>query len=143
MDIPVIPGINMPLEPRQIINSPFGIGLASMIGRFTPYWLGYRIAFFAANRISARKDWKLVRAARCNQWVIHGEQLNGHALDQVVAENKRLNAARENLKAQKAELETQIMLSKQLGFIDDGISIAIQSNIQEINKMITGLIKCL
>ncbi len=77
----------MLLEPRQIINSPFGIGLANMIGRFTPYWLGYRIAIFAADRISARKDWKLVRAARCNQWVIHGEQLNGNALDQVVVEN--------------------------------------------------------
>ena len=77
----------MSLEPRKIINSPFGLSLANLIGKFTPYWLGYRIAIFAADRISARKDWKLVHAARCNQWVVHGEQLKGPALDKVVAEN--------------------------------------------------------
>jgi site-specific DNA recombinase len=38
--------------------------------------------------------------------------LKGFPEDQVVAENKRLNAARENLKAQKAELETQIKASQ-------------------------------
>jgi phosphatidylinositol dimannoside acyltransferase len=74
-------------EPRKIINSPFGLGLANLIGRCTPYWLGYRIALYIADRISARKDWKLVHATRCNQWVVHGEQLEGPALDQVVEEN--------------------------------------------------------
>jgi site-specific DNA recombinase len=39
--------------------------------------------------------------------------LKGFPEDQVVAENKRLNAARENLKAQKVELETRIEASQE------------------------------
>jgi site-specific DNA recombinase len=39
--------------------------------------------------------------------------LKGFPEDQVVAENKRLNAARENLQAQKTELETQIKASQE------------------------------
>jgi KDO2-lipid IV(A) lauroyltransferase len=77
----------MTLDPRNIINSPFGLSLAYLLGRCTPYWLGHRIAFFAADRIAACKDWKLVRAARCNQWIAYGEQLNGRVLDKAVAEN--------------------------------------------------------
>lgn len=42
-----------------------------------------------------------------------------------------------------AELETQIMLSEQLGFLKGELSKDIQVNISEINRMITGLIKCL
>lgn len=42
-----------------------------------------------------------------------------------------------------AELETQIMLSEQLGFLKGEPSKDIQVNISEINRMITGLIKCL
>jgi len=79
----------MPLEARKIINSPYGLNLAYAIGRYMPYWLGRRIAIFASDFISARQDWKMVRAARCNQWVVRGEQVNGHDLDQVVKENFR------------------------------------------------------
>jgi four helix bundle protein len=42
-----------------------------------------------------------------------------------------------------AELETQVILSEQLGFSKNEQSQNILSNINEINKMITGLIKCL
>jgi lauroyl/myristoyl acyltransferase len=77
----------MSLEPRRIINSTFGLNLAYLIGQYTPYWLGIRIALFAADRISRRKDWKMVGAARANQWVVRGEQLEGAALDKVVEEN--------------------------------------------------------
>jgi len=79
----------MSLEPRNIINSPFGLSLAYLIGRYTPYWLGHRIALFIADRISARKGWKMVRATRSNQWVVNGEQLEGVVLDKAVAENFR------------------------------------------------------
>jgi lauroyl/myristoyl acyltransferase len=79
----------MNLDPRTIINSPFGLKLAYLIGRYTPYKLGHQIALFAADRISARKDWKMVRAARCNQWVAHGEQLGGSTLNKVVGDNFR------------------------------------------------------
>jgi KDO2-lipid IV(A) lauroyltransferase len=79
----------MSLEPRRIINSPFGLSLAYLIGSTMPYRLGHWIALFAADRISARKGWKMVHAARCNQWVVHGGQLEGAALDRVVEENFR------------------------------------------------------
>ncbi len=42
-----------------------------------------------------------------------------------------------------AELETQIILSEQLGFSKNEQCQNILSNINEINKMTTGLIKCL
>jgi four helix bundle protein len=42
-----------------------------------------------------------------------------------------------------AELETQIILSEELMFLKKEQSKDIQDNINEINKMITGLIKCL
>jgi len=42
-----------------------------------------------------------------------------------------------------AELETQIILSEQLNFLKNKQSESIQSNINEVNKMIMGLIKCL
>jgi len=79
----------MNLDPRTIINSPFGLKLAYLIGRYTPDWLGCWIALFAADRISARKGWKMIRAARCNQWVAYGEKLDGGALNKVVGENFR------------------------------------------------------
>jgi lauroyl/myristoyl acyltransferase len=79
----------MTVDPRIIINSPFGLGFANLVGRFTPSWLGYRIAINIANIISSRKSWRMVRATRGNQWVVHGEKLDGPALDKVVAENYR------------------------------------------------------
>jgi lauroyl/myristoyl acyltransferase len=79
----------MNLNPRAIINSPFGLQIAYLIGRYTPERLGHRIALFAADCISARKSWKMVRAARCNQWVAHGERLGESALNKVVGDNFR------------------------------------------------------
>jgi phosphatidylinositol dimannoside acyltransferase len=82
----------MPKDPRQIINSPLGLSIALMIGRYTPNRLGYRIVDFVADRIAARKDWQLVQAVRLNQWVVHGEILNQAALDEAVRENFRSTA---------------------------------------------------
>jgi lauroyl/myristoyl acyltransferase len=79
----------MTFDARKIINTPFGLNFAYLIGRYTPYSLGYRIALFVADWISARKDWKLVRAARCNQWVAYDGQLDGRALSKVVGKNFR------------------------------------------------------
>ncbi len=42
-----------------------------------------------------------------------------------------------------AELETQVLLSEELGFLKKDKNKDILSNIDELNKMITGLIKCL
>lgn len=79
----------MPLDARNIINSPYGLNLANFIARYTPNWLGYRIAIWAADFISSQRNWKMVRAARCNQWVVHNEHLEGRALDWAVHQNFR------------------------------------------------------
>jgi four helix bundle protein len=42
-----------------------------------------------------------------------------------------------------AELETQVLLSEELGFFKKDGGMDINANINETNKMITGLIKCL
>ena len=74
------------IEPQQIINSRFGIGLVSTLGRVLPPRLGYGIARFAAGRIAARRDWKMVQAVRANQWVACGGKLEKEALDMIVRE---------------------------------------------------------
>ncbi len=76
-------------DARKIINSPFGLSVARLIGRFTPYWLGHSIAYSAADRISSRSDWPLVKAARLNQWMVHGAGLDSPSLDQAVKANFR------------------------------------------------------
>jgi lauroyl/myristoyl acyltransferase len=80
---------NMSFEPRKIINSSFGINSAYLIGKYMPNWLGQRFVALTADWISAHKHWNLVQAVRCNQWVARGENINGHALDDVVRENFR------------------------------------------------------
>jgi lauroyl/myristoyl acyltransferase len=80
---------NMTDEAREIINSPYGLNLAYFVARKVPERQGRRFATFVADFISARKSWKMVMAARCNQWVAHDEKLEGHALDQVVRETFR------------------------------------------------------
>jgi phosphatidylinositol dimannoside acyltransferase len=82
----------MPVDPRKIINSPFGLRFAYLLGKYTPFWLGHRIAIFAADRIAARRGWKLVRTVRCNQWIVHGKNPENEALDQLVRQNFRHTA---------------------------------------------------
>jgi lauroyl/myristoyl acyltransferase len=82
----------MTIEARNIINSPMGLNLAYMIGRYTPQSFGHRIAKFGADRISARKSWKMVRAARLNQWVAYGKNISSSALDDAVRLNFRATA---------------------------------------------------
>ena len=74
----------MKIDPRSIINSRLGIGLALMLGRSVPPGIGYRVAYFMADRVAARKQWDLVRAARANQWVASQETLSATELDQAV-----------------------------------------------------------
>jgi len=42
-----------------------------------------------------------------------------------------------------AELETQIIISKELGFVKEEKKMMILEKSNELNKMVTGLIKCL
>lgn len=79
----------MSLDPRKIINSPLGLSLAYLIGRYTPDWLGQRIAVLIADYISSQAGWKMVRAVRANQWVASGEKLDKEALDKIVTTSFR------------------------------------------------------
>jgi phosphatidylinositol dimannoside acyltransferase len=78
-------------DTRNLINN--NVGLAAVVARLTPAWLGYPLAFFLADRIAGRKNWAMVRAVRANQWVVSGEKLSGKALDHQVRETFR-NTAR-------------------------------------------------
>jgi len=82
----------MTIDPQKIINTPFGLSVANFIGRYTPNRLGHSIVDSMADFISAHKDWKAVRAARLNQWVVRGENLASEALDEAVRENFRYTA---------------------------------------------------
>jgi lauroyl/myristoyl acyltransferase len=68
------------------------VKIAAMIARLTPPWLGYRLASFLADRISARRQWAMVKAVRANQWVVSEEKLSGKALDQQVRKTFRNTA---------------------------------------------------
>ena len=74
---------------RNLINSPYGLNLAYAIGRYMPVSVGQRTAKLVADFISARKSWKMVRATRCNQWVVHGKRTTGNELDLAVRQNFR------------------------------------------------------
>ena len=90
---PSHPGMIMEKDPQNIITSPLGLAIAYAIGRYTPNWLGHRLTDLGADFIASRKDWKMVQAARLNQWVVRGENPDQVALDAAVHENFR-NTAR-------------------------------------------------
>jgi phosphatidylinositol dimannoside acyltransferase len=82
----------MPVDPQKTINSPLGLNIALLIGRYTPNRIGHPLVDFAADRISARKGWKMVRSVHLNQWVVNGENLNQAGLDNAVRKNFRSTA---------------------------------------------------
>jgi KDO2-lipid IV(A) lauroyltransferase len=71
-------------DTRRMVNSSIGVGLAAFLARAAPPWLGYRIAYFLADRLAGRRGWGMVRAVRANQWVVSGGRLRGAALDEQV-----------------------------------------------------------
>ncbi len=72
---------------RKLINSPLGLKIATTLGKYTPDWIGRKIAISIANFISAHKRWRMVRAIRCNQWVVSGQEMDQQILDSLVAKN--------------------------------------------------------
>lgn len=61
-----------------------GVGLAYGLGRVVPPSLGLRLADWIGRGLSRQRGQAMVRAVRCNQWVVSGGQLNGPALDRAV-----------------------------------------------------------
>jgi phosphatidylinositol dimannoside acyltransferase len=71
---------------QQLINSPSGVRLASLLGRGLPPRVGYALADLVARQIAKRTDFELVQAVQANQWVVRGENLSAQELDLVVRE---------------------------------------------------------
>jgi KDO2-lipid IV(A) lauroyltransferase len=55
------------------------------LARTLPPVLGYRVAFFLANRIANRRSLDMVQAVRANQWVVHGQEPSAAELDEIVS----------------------------------------------------------
>ena len=82
----------MTIDLQQVINSSFSLRVVSSLARRLPPWLGYRIADGFAARIAQRRDSRLVRAIRLNQWMASRESLQGEALDRAVRNTLRYSA---------------------------------------------------
>ena len=74
----------MAVRIEQLVYSATGLKAAAFIARVTPPKLGYAVCRSAARWIAARRDSELVRAVRCNQWVIGGEDPSPQYLDRGV-----------------------------------------------------------
>ncbi len=83
----------MAVEAQKFISSRYGLDVAYFVGRYTPAHYGHRLADVLADYLSSRKTWKMVQAARLNQWVVHGEDLDRKGLDELVRQTFR-NTAR-------------------------------------------------
>lgn len=82
----------MTIDLQQVINSSLSLRVVSSLARRLPPWLGYRIADGFAARIAQRRDSRLIRAIRLNQWMASRESLQGEALDQAVRNTLRYSA---------------------------------------------------
>jgi len=80
------------MDLQQVINSPFAVSLAALIGRIVPPGIGYPLCDLIGDQIAARRASKVTRAVRANQWVIRGGNLEEGALDRAVRETLRSSA---------------------------------------------------
>src|SRR5574341_1068081 len=82
----------MSREVQEIITSRFGVEFASFLGRMMPPRPGHYLADFIADRIAARREWRIVRAVRANQWVVSREKLEGERLSRAVRQTFQATA---------------------------------------------------
>jgi len=71
------------MDLQKLANSRFGVGLTLWIGRTMPLKLSYRLVDIFA-RMIARRDNKLTRTIKANQWVARGEISSPEELNQAV-----------------------------------------------------------
>lgn len=82
-------GCGVMVNLQQLINSSLSLRLVSALARSVSPRLGYPIAYFIAGQLARQRKSPVIQAVRSNQWVIHGKQLSGEALDRAVHENLR------------------------------------------------------
>jgi len=74
----------MAISLSRITDSPNAIRLVMALGHLLPRRLGHLVAGLVARQMAGRRDSPLVRAIRCNQWVVSGGTLEKAALCQAV-----------------------------------------------------------
>lgn len=74
------------VDLQQVLNSSLSLRLASTLAGRLPPRVGYGMAYAIARQIARQRHSNVVRAVRANQWVIHGEVMDGETLDHVVGE---------------------------------------------------------
>ena len=79
----------MRVDPQNIFNSRYVVGIAYWLARVLPPASGYKLANYLSDRVSARKRWNLVQAVRANQWVVHSRDISTSELDQQVQKTFR------------------------------------------------------
>jgi len=77
------------VDLQQVLNSSISLRLASALAQRLPPRVGYRIAYAIARQIARRKHSSVVRVVRANQWVVHGEDVDGEMLNKIVRETFR------------------------------------------------------
>src|SRR5215207_4591155 len=82
----------MSIDLQQIINSPIAVRLVSVLGRAIPPRLAYPVCDLIGEQVASRRDSKVIRAVRVNQWMARGANLEKEALDRVVRQTFRNNA---------------------------------------------------
>jgi lauroyl/myristoyl acyltransferase len=82
----------MIFDLQQVINSSLSLRLVSSLAQNLPPRWGYRLAYFLADRIASRRESKLVRVLRANQWVVSGQTQERDVLDRMVHDTLRHSA---------------------------------------------------
>jgi phosphatidylinositol dimannoside acyltransferase len=82
----------MTIDLQQVINSSLSLRFVSSLAERLPPGWGYRIAYFLAEQMARRKNSRLIRAIRANQWVASRETLQEQALDEAIRETLRYSA---------------------------------------------------
>lgn len=108
---------------QSIINSRLGIALVLGLGKIIPAKFGYKLANHLADFIASRKNSKIVRAVRANQWIVTGEGLSKEALDNHTKETFRQTARcifdlYHNMHNYQAIVEKVILSPKLIDFLD-------------------------
>lgn len=82
----------MSIDLQQVLNSPSAVRFLAWLARGIPPRIGYPLCDRIGNWIATRREAKLTRAVRLNQWMARGANLENAALDQAVRETLRNNA---------------------------------------------------
>lgn len=82
----------MTIDLQQVVNSSLSLRVVSSLAERLPPGWGYRIAYALAEQLARRKNSRLIRAFRANQWVVSRESLQAEALDDAIRETLRYSA---------------------------------------------------